>query len=216
MEATAQFKLGTGVFTLSDVSEILRIDYRRVYDWWKKYWSTTKNTSVQFPKEIRLDFNNLVEFLVLKSLVDAGVRPGKIFTAHDVLAGLLSTNTPFAKKSVLDAIKTDGKQLYFEMKDQILSLDSSGQFNLSIIQAYIDNIEFLDGIADRFWPLGRASSVVIDPKIQFGQPTVSGTRIQSEVLYKMHEAGESPGKIAFMYDLRIEQVKDAITYHEAA
>lgn len=216
MQVATEFKLGTGVFTLSDVSNILRIDYRRVYAWWRKYWQLSKENKGQFTGDHRLDFSNLIEFYVVDKMVAAGVRPSMVFTANEYITATLSIKKPFIRRDILDAISTDGKELYLDWEGELLSLNATGQFNLSIIKEFLSRIEFSDGVAERYWPNGKESSIVIDPKIQFGQPTVAGTRIQSEQVFLMHKAGESSAKIAFLYGIKEKAIKDAIEYHSVA
>ncbi|MEM6771187.1 MAG: DUF433 domain-containing protein [Bacteroidota bacterium] len=216
MQAATSFKLGNGLFTLSDVSTILNIDYRRVYAWWRRYWHGNNTDKSHFKDEHKLDFGNLIEFYVVECMVEAGVRPSKVFIAHDVLIEKLKLIKPFVKEEVLNGIKTDGEDLFLEWEEEMLTLDRSGQFNFKIINDFIDKIKFSSGVAEQLWPLGKQKSIVIDPKVQFGQPVIAGTRIQSEVLYLMHEAGEPTGKIASIYDLTPQQVSEAIEYHSAA
>lgn len=216
MQVATKFKLGTGLFTLSDVSDILRIDYRRVYAWWRKYWQLSVEGRDQFTGDHRLDFSNLIEFFIVEKMVKAGVRPSMVFTANEYITTALKVEKPFMRKDILDGISTDGKELFLDWEGELLSLNATGQFNLSIVKDFISKIEFSEGIAEKYWPDGKKSSIVVDPKIQFGQPTVVGTRIPSEQIYLMHKAGESSAKIAFLYGIKEKAVEDAVIYHTAA
>ena len=62
------------------------------------------------------------------------------------------------------------------------------------------------------YPLGQSRSVTIHPHIQWGNPTVRGTRITTYTLYGMFSAGDTMATIAGAYDLTPEQVEDAIRY----
>jgi len=53
---------------------------------------------------------------------------------------------------------------------------------------------------------------VIDPKLQFGQPIITGTRIKAEIINEFYEGGESKENICKIYHLQIGQVEDAILY----
>lgn len=215
MIATPNIRLGRGVFSLTDVSLILQMDRRRVGAWWRRYWKN-KSPLGKEQFEYHLDFINLVEFYVLQQLVDAGVRPGNIFRAHGSLVQLTDHDHPFSKEEVLSAIRTDGKKIYIDWKDQIINLDGTRQLNLAIVRDFLKQLSFKEGAINKFWPRGKASSIVIDPNLQFGQPTIDGTRIEPTHLYQLHQAGEPINMIAFMYELPEKAVEDAIAFYSAA
>jgi uncharacterized protein (DUF433 family) len=64
----------------------------------------------------------------------------------------------------------------------------------------------------KLWPLGRDKSIIVDPKHTFGQPTIEGTNIKAETIYRMFQAGESLHFIASLYEIETAQVEDAVTF----
>ena len=60
------------------------------------------------------------------------------------------------------------------------------------------------------WPTGLGVSC--DPKRQFGEPCVTGTRITVRTLYGMHLGGDSVASIAKTYDLCEADVVCAIVW----
>jgi uncharacterized protein (DUF433 family) len=56
----------------------------------------------------------------------------------------------------------------------------------------------------------------VDPKHQFGLPTIEGTNLRAETVYRMYLAGESKALIATLYELDTKQVNDAIGFFKAA
>ena len=59
---------------------------------------------------------------------------------------------------------------------------------------------------------GPASPVVIDPRVRFGRPNVSG--VATERLWELFDAGETVEQIVSGYDLAGEDVRAAIGYEE--
>ena len=51
-----------------------------------------------------------------------------------------------------------------------------------VIEPSLKNLEFESDVATRWWPLGRAKGVVVDPKRQFGQPIDDATGVPTSVL----------------------------------
>lgn len=223
MEFENKFDIGTGCYTAADIAKILQLKYDKVHRWMVVYWDGKlgkdlgRNYSWQVDNSKAVSFHTLVEFYVMMQLSEAGVKPKEVLKAHSFLSDRFNTAFPFAQKQLLSGIKTDGKKICLHFDGGIIDLDGSGQFNLHFIEAFLKNLDF-DGneIATRFWPMGRKSSVVVDPERKFGHPIIDGHNIYPEVLYGMNKAGDAPEFIAALYDIPTKAVKDAIAYCTAA
>ena len=66
--------------------------------------------------------------------------------------------------------------------------------------------------AQRVFPAGPTSPVVIDPLVRFGNPNVNG--VVTERLWELFDAGEPVSQIADGYDLDYSLVQAAIAYEE--
>ena len=66
--------------------------------------------------------------------------------------------------------------------------------------------------AQRIFPAGPTSPVVIDPLVRFGIPNVNG--VATERLWELFDAGEPVSQIADGYELKGTLVKAAIAYEE--
>lgn len=119
---------------------------------------------------------------------------------------------PFAS----DKLLSDGTKIWYEFKDSIVKADGSKQSDfVEFIRLFANKIEFNRyKIAEKFWPAGRQSDVVINPHNQFGQPILNGTNINAEVIFSMYESGEQIDTIGILYDLTNKQVNDAISFYK--
>lgn len=79
---------------------------------------------------------------------------------------------------------------------------------------FFRKIEFDPRVGDvsKLLPLGIVSPVVIDPRVRFGRPAVSG--VATERLWELFDAGESVEAIAAGYELSEVDVNAAIAYEE--
>jgi uncharacterized protein (DUF433 family) len=69
---------------------------------------------------------------------------------------------------------------------------------------------------ERWWPMGREQPVIIDPKRNFGQPTLFSEGIPTSVLAKSVKANEgSVEEVAGWYEISPELVKAAIRYEQS-
>ncbi len=78
------------------------------------------------------------------------------------------------------------------------------------VRAFLDKVEFEDGISRRMHPLGLDDPVVIDPEIAFGVPQIRG--IRTETIAEAIATGESPRQISESYALHEDEVMAAVRW----
>lgn len=212
-------EIGLGVYTTSEIANILRLPYSKVHLWINKYWDgelgkeyenryswSTNNSKA-------VSFHTLIEFYVMMGFAEAGVKTKKVLQAHKELSKMYDSAFPFALKDVLSNIKTDGKTIYLKTKLGTITLDGTKQFNLNFIQLFFKNLDFnSEEMASRFWPIGKDKSIIVDPERKFGHPVVDGRNIYPETIYKNFTAGDSKEYLAYVYDLTNYQIDHAIEY----
>jgi uncharacterized protein (DUF433 family) len=118
-----------------------------------------------------------------------------------------------------------GPRLVLEIEQELgLSADlrmvvdaGSGQLLLTKpAESFLERVEFAthgDQWAQRIYPAGKSSKVIIDPDFAFGAPTVEG--IRTEVLAELVEAGEPIEDIASDFSIDVALVKQALVYEWA-
>lgn len=213
--------LGGGIYTFSDVSNVMGVAYHKVHRWITQHWDEVLSDGFYTWTDHNskaVGFHTLIELVVFAQLGEAGVSTKDILKSHHLLSARFNTPFPFALDTVLHSLRTDGKRIFFtEGEEDIYSLDGKYQFNLAFIHAFVQNIEFGgDALAQKFWPMGKDKAVVVDPRHQLGQPVVSGTNIQPAALHALYKAGETPEFIAYLYNLSEHQVQDALEFCKRA
>lgn len=223
MDFENRVKINNGIYTVPDVSKILRLPYQKVNYWLNKYWDKELGDAFEgryswtIENTRAVSFHTLIEFYVFYHLGEVGVRPKDVLKAHIELSNLFDTPFPFAKRTILENIRTTGKNVFLESEKGIFSLDGIRQFNLDFIRIFFKNLDFdNDLVASRFWPLGKERSILIDPRRQFGHPVLGLTNIYPETIYNLYKAGEPVEFLAFTYELDQRVINDAIEYCEAA
>ncbi len=210
-------QLGRGIYTISDISNILNLPNHRIRYWINVFWDDklSKISEIKYSwgekQDKAVDFYTLIEFHTFYKLRQLGISTNKILKAHSVISKSLKTNFPFASSKIL----TDGNSILFSPDIKtIINADETLQYNLKeVIEPFCRKIDFnSDYLADKFWPMGKKNSIVVDPQHQFGQPIIKGTNILAETVYRMNKAGESIEFIANLYELNRKNVKDSIEY----
>ena len=226
MFETLQHKpvIGTGIYTISDISTILRLPYSKVNHWINDFWNDRfgKKYGNDYSWKVDLsravNFYTLIELYTFFQLSQSGISTKEIINSHEILSEKFKTSYPFAKKEVLQCLRSDGGKVIFEQKDGVIySVDVNKQTYLNFIKVFYRNLDFgNDSLALRLWPLGKDKSVVCDPQHRFGQPTVNGTNINVEALYSLFKAGEPEWFIADLFNIKETDVKDAIVFCQKA
>ncbi len=209
-------KIGDGIYTSSEVAEILNISKRRATYLIKAYseqkFKDLSNFTYVYKNERRksINFYGLIELKVFDTLRSNGFSSYQILDAYKEFAKEYGTNYPFAKKQVLFM----GKKIILQIGGGYRLV--SGEKTLlipKIIESFAKKIEFSeDGTALRLFPIGMNKDVVVDPNHQFGAPTVKDTNIRASTLCGMHEAGDSIKLLSALYKIEEKSVKDAIAY----
>ncbi|MCK9425554.1 MAG: DUF433 domain-containing protein [Ignavibacteriaceae bacterium] len=219
---THKNELGFGIYTIPDISRLLKIDRRKVTHYISAYWdekigrklfNDTYTWSVN-QRNKAVNFYVLIELFTFFRLQELGVKARTILKARCSISKELSLDYPFASSQLL----TDGKEIWYRFQNDIVNADGTSQTNfVNIIENFVSKVDFsADSLAYRFWPFDKNKSIVIDPHHQFGQPIINGTNINAEVIYSMYKSGEPISALSILYDLSEHQVNDAINFYRSA
>lgn len=213
--------LGSGIFTIPEISRLLGFPQDKVRSYLKKYWDEKLgrklfNTKYTWSEKdtVAVNFNVLIELYVFFKLQEIGVKIKDILIARENICKESKVVYPFATKEIL----TDGKKIYYKINKTLVNADGSKQTAIEkILEEYLKKIDFDENDrAVRFYPNGKKSAVVVDPHHQFGQPTLKGTNIIVDSIWSMYKSGESKKTIKVLYELSAKQVEDVISFAENA
>ena len=212
--------IGEGIYTLHDASLILKIDKAKLAAWLKGHFDGkfSKSAGHKYSwgdkRETAFNFLTLMELFVFNELKSLGLSTQKINQSHEELSRLLKTSYPFASSEIY----TNNEQLLFKNDELgLVHLDGTRQIAFKkVMDLYFKKIDYSSNIAQRYWPLGKDKHILVDPKLQFGQPTIVGTNITSENIYSYYKAGERVSKIAKVFNLTENAVQDTIDFMKDA
>lgn len=219
---THKNELGFGIYTIPDISRLLKIERRKVTRFISEYWderlgkklfSDTYSWSVN-KRNKAVNFYVLIELFTFFKLQELGVKAKAILKARSSIAEELKIDYPFASSKLL----TDGKNIWYRFQEDIINADGSCQTNfVKFIEDFTINVDFSTKsfLAEKLYPFGRDKRIVVDPHRQFGQPIIEGTSINAEVIYSMYRSGEPIDSLAILYDLTEKDVNDAINFYRS-
>lgn len=116
----------------------------------------------------------------------------------------------------------EGRRLMLELQEElglpsklwaVVSMPGGQPMLTGPAESFLSRVEFAregDQWAERVYPAGRRSPVVIDPQRSSGIPTIKG--IRTEVLAELVHAGEAPEAVADMFKISLRLVKAAVSF----
>ncbi len=162
-------------------------------------------------------FLELVDLLFVKRFLDHGVSLQKVRRALVEAREILGTDH-FAREIFF----TDGSGIFLKVREKgnaILELISGGQWTIeSIIRQLATQIDFESpgGLARRWYPLGRERSVVLDPSVSFGRPSVVGHGTTTANVYDLYLAeGQRVGAVRAWWGLTADEVEAAVEFERS-
>ena len=167
------------------------------------------------PHEPRLSFSNLIEAHVLRALrVEHDVAMRKVREALRESQSKLGIDRLLLRRE----LTTSGGELFLEIYGDLLSLSKSGQYALKkVLESHLSRVEYdLSDWAARLYPFAHQESearvIAIDPYLAFGRPIVARRGISTAAIIDRIDAGEQPDEVAKDYDLRIDEIDEALVY----
>lgn len=214
--------LSAGAYTLPDAARLLQLPLQRLRSWVSgsniadetggataRHLPAGKLAQRGEGRDRHIGFLTLIELFTIGQLRERGVSMKKLRDARDELEKRYDTPYPFA----LHGIMTDGRSLLYNLGEEVLlELGQSGQTAFEkVLAQFCHRLEFdeVTNLVSRFYPAGRDSAVVVDPRHSFGRPTIAGTNIATEAIASLIRGGEKIEDIAVDFQLAPGQVSDA-------
>ncbi len=222
--------LGLGIYSPADGARLLRVPAVSLRRWAQgyTYWDADhqarhKSGPVTRPDlpvirgQRALSFLELMELRVVAKLRRKGISLQQIRDAARIAREVLHTRHPFAsrriftdRKRVLTYLDTPPAEFAMvELHHRTVHQLIAGP----ILEPLLEDLDFDEenGIARRWWPLGKKHPIVLDPEVSFGAPTVAGTRIRTEFVAGM-AAVDTRGAVITAFELAAAQISSAVAF----
>ncbi len=81
-----------------------------------------------------------------------------------------------------------------------------------VLVPFFKTVAYEHAYARRWWPIGGDRRVVIDPDYGYGLPVIQGSGVRTEIVYEQVQALESQERIAYSFNITLEEVEHAIQF----
>ena len=211
---------------MADAARLTRVSARKIHRWLKGYdfrsGERVRHSSAVWRCEFRpignklaLSFRDLLELRFVDAFIRAGVSWRTMRRAHAKAQAELKTTHPFCS----NRIATDGKNILLQQGEEdsdeaLINLVSNQREFRRIVEDFLKELEF-SGSDIIWWPLGRERHIVIDPRRNFGQPTVAKSGVPAITLARSVKANSSVDLVARWYEVQREEVRDAVEFEDS-
>jgi len=218
--------LNTGIYTVAEASKLTRVSKDRIRRWLRGYRSAIRKKDHsplwqhQLPpleNKLALGFLDLIEIKFVDAFLNKGVSWAMIHKVREkAKEHYPDISHPFCTKKFV----TDGRQIFIDLHKEtgeasLLEIASDQHVFAELIRPFLKQLEFKDGTdLQRWWPLGTDHQVVVDPKKNFGQPTIFKEGIPTQVLARSVKANGSVEEVARWYEISSESVREAVDYEQ--
>jgi uncharacterized protein (DUF433 family) len=202
-------ELGQGLYGLGDLRAYLSLSGEEADGAYALDWLTDILNPVGHQRR-RPDysFGDLISLFVVRELKRKGVRTRDIRDAEVWLREKWQTDRPFLSGE----IKTDGRGIFVDddlIAGQIEAAERHGQQVMrEAIKERLTSVHYDDGTAAYWTPM---EFVLVDPRVQFGEPVVAGTRVPTATVSDMATYA-APADIAADLGISAEKARAALTF----
>ncbi len=220
--------LDTGIYSVAEAARLSGVSAGRIRRWLKGYRFKSNKKHYSAPPlwcgqlepidhKLALGFLDLIEVRFVDAFLKAGVTWAMIHKAREKAAQRFPNEAhPFCTRQFV----TDGRELFVELHQEtgepsLLEIVESQHVFGGIMRPFIKDLEFGAGnILERWWPMGKDKQVALDPKRNFGQPTIFCDGVPTKVLARSVRANGSIEEVARWFEVNVKSVRDAVEYEQ--
>jgi uncharacterized protein (DUF433 family) len=211
------------LYSVPEAARLTRVSVGKIRRWLKGYnfksGDRIHHSDAVWQGELRpvenklaLSFRDLLELRFVDAFIRAGVSWRTMRRAHAKAQRELETTHPFCSNRIF----TDGRSILLRQgeqdSDQVLIDLATDQAEFSrLVEPFRKELEF-SGSDIIWWPLGKQRQIVVDPRRNFGQPTVARSGVPAETLARSVKANASQKIVARWYEVQPDEVRDAVEF----
>jgi len=231
--------IGKGIYPLPVAAQLVQLDVRAARRWAEGYTylhggerrASAGLITLALPrqgKEQDVTFAELLTLRLVKAFRDVKLGLPLIRRVAKRAAADYGLDMPFASRR----FRTDGRKVFIELQRDLPDADEAGvparerelievltrqrNFTEVVEPSLFANVDWDGDLASRWWPMGKATSIVLDPAIRFGAPRIDGTGVPTSVIaaaVRAEGGGEAAmGAVAEWYGVPLEGVQNAMRF----
>lgn len=221
--------LKAGIYSVSEAARLTKVSASRIRRWLRGYRFTSRGRRYAteplwrgqlepLEGKLALGFLDLMEIRFVDAFLKRGVSWPDVHLARDkAMRHFPETSHPFCTKRFL----TDGRQLLVHVQEEtgepaLLEITKDQKVFDAFVLPFVRDLEFGPGeTVERWWPMGREHRVALDPRRNFGQPTLFEEGISTHVIARSVRANRgSISAVAEWYEISAGAIRDAMEFED--
>jgi uncharacterized protein (DUF433 family) len=162
-----------------------------------------------------INFLQLVSYRMVAAMRAYGISSRDIRIAHALLRERWKWHYPFA----MEPIWVGAPDIFVHIGGTPVAVTRFWQSSLEFMRDFLIPIETGfhglsfdgDNQAKTWTP---SEGVVLNPRLQFGEPCIEGTRVPTETIWAFYQSGDTVDTLAEMYRLPRPKIEAAIAWEE--
>jgi hypothetical protein len=150
-------------------------------------------------------------------ITQAGLSPQKVRRAILIAQELIGEERPLSTAR----FRTDGRTVFLQVAEEegsarLIDLFRKQYAFREMIEPSLKDVDFDEGVPARWWPMGRAARIVLDPQRCFGRPIEADSAVPAAILAAAAEAERSETKAARVWGVGIGSIRRAVAFRTEA
>lgn len=216
--------IGIGLYTPAEAGWLLQVSPGKIARWLRGHRATGRDYAALWRPQVDLGedgiflgFRDLMEVRVASAFILRGLSPQKVRRAIELAHETIDDEHPLSTAR----FRTDGSTVFLQVIEEsgetrLLDLFRGQYAFQSVIERSLKDADYdASGVPTRWWPLGRAKSVIVDPQRSFGRPIEAETAVPVDALANAARAEGSVEAAARAWDVPPRAVRRAVAFQSA-
>lgn len=219
----SQSLLGVGIYAIPEAARMTGVSAPRIRRWVRGYQFRTGEALHESPPvwkpdlptvegALAVSFRDLMEVRFVQFFLSSGVSWKVLREAASYAAHVVNSGHPFSTYK----FKTDGRRIFADFVAEcrtLLDLSARQYTFPEVIDPFLyQGLEFEEGGPARWFPVKGNRTIVIDPAIGFGQPTITPDGVPTAILANAARVERSVSRVAKWYRVPVKAVQAAVEY----
>ena len=161
-------------------------------------------------REPGASFLDLVEIVAIGRLKEVGFSLPLIRKIVRNCQELLAEPRPLATLR----FKVGGRDIFVRLGDTLLEGGKRKglQAWTQVLDPFLEDLDYVEEVASRWWPLGHDARIVVDPEYGHGLPVIRDSGVRTEIIAERFKVGELRDAIADDFGLEPNEVDQALQF----
>jgi uncharacterized protein (DUF433 family) len=157
-----------------------------------------------------VSFVDLIEIVAIGKLKEHGFPLRQIRQIVGTCKSFFQVERPL----VTLRFKTGGREIFVSSGGDLTEVGRIKGMRAwnEVLEPFLKDLDYVDEIVSRWWPLGKGNLVVVDPDYGYGLPVIVDSGVRTEIILERFQAGDLEDQIAKDFNIRRIEVERALQF----